>query len=159
MISFVLYSRPTMDVGGARHSRRWQAAIAVVAAYALFVSLITGSALRSQYSAAAPPEPAAWSQVTPTAGSHTAPAKALTANHFQHASWGASPTNKKPFHSMWMTHDRPDMWSRMQSVPARFALPISFVSMGFSMGQTRSSAPGAAGGDRDILTLLCVARR
>lgn len=153
-----------MNVWGAGHSRRWQPAIAVVAAVSLFISLIAGSALRSQFSAATLPEPAAWSQVNPSAGSiagqSRAPGESVAATHLQHArSWGASPMNKKPFHSMWMTHDRPDVWTRMQSQPVRSELPTSFAGMGFRSGEVHTSAPATECGDHEILTLLCVSRR
>ncbi|OBA60186.1 hypothetical protein A5647_14530 [Mycobacterium sp. 1100029.7] len=147
-----------MDVRGARHSRRWRPAVAVVAAFSLFVSLITGSALRSQFSAAGPPEPAAWLQQAPVAGGNAVPAQSAATTH-HHAPWGASPTNKKPFHSTWMTHDRPDGWSRLQPVTLWSALPISFANMGFPPSHPRPSAPAADCKDREILTLLCVARR
>ncbi|WAJ46907.1 hypothetical protein OK015_10915 [Mycobacterium sp. Aquia_216] len=153
-----------MDVRGAHQSRRWQPAIAAVAALTLFISLVAGSALRSQFSAATLPEPAAWSQVTPDVGSTAGHSQARhgspAAIHLQHASsWDASPISKKPFHSMWMTHDRPDVWTRMQSHPLWSALPASFAGMGFQSGDVRPGAPAAECGDQEILTLLCVTRR
>jgi hypothetical protein len=163
MGSFVLYSRVPVNVRGANNTRRWQPAIAVVAALSLFISLVAGSSLRPQFSAATLPEPAAWSQVTPDPGGHAAQSRARSESpamhHLQHASWGASPTNKKPFHSMWMTHERPDAGTRLHSPSLWSALPASFAHTSFQTGHVHPRAPAAECGDQDILTLLCVARR
>jgi hypothetical protein len=149
-----------VNVRGANRIRRWQPAIAVVAALSLFVSLVAGSALRSQFSAATLPEPAAWSHVTPDAGPSQARSESPATIHLQHASsWRSSPTNKKPFHSMWMTHDRPDVWTRLQSLPLWSALPASFAGTGFQSGDVHTSALAAECGDHEILALLCVSRR
>jgi hypothetical protein len=149
-----------VNVRGANQTRRWQRAIAVVAALSLFVSLVAGSALRSQFSAATLPEPAAWSHVTPDVGQSQARSASPATIHRQHASsWGASPTNKKPFHSMWMTHNRPDAWTRLQSHPLWSALPASFAGTGFQSGEVHTSALAAECGDQEILVLLCVSRR
>jgi hypothetical protein len=157
MASFRVYSRSTVNVPGADHTRRWLLAIAVVAALTLFVSLIAGSSLRSTFSAATLPEPAVWSQVTPNAPQPHSHSESRY--HLQHASWGTSPTNTKPFHSMWMTHDRPDTWPRLQFPTLWSALPDSFAPIGFQSGRARTDAPAAESGDREILTLLCIARR
>jgi hypothetical protein len=149
-----------VNVRDAGQTRRWQPAIAVVAALSLFVSLIAGSALRSQFSAATLPEPAAWSQVTPNSVHSQTHSESPAAIHLQHASsWDASPITKKPFHSMWMTHDRPDVWTRLPSYPLGSMLPASFAHTGFRSGDVHTGSPAAECGDHDVLTLLCVARR
>jgi hypothetical protein len=150
-----------VNVRAAHQTRRWQqSAIVVVAALSLFVSLVAGSALRSQFSAATLPEPAAWSHVTPNGGPSHAGSKSSATIHLQHASsWGISPTNKKPFHSKWMTHNRPDTWPRLQSLPLWFALPASFAGTGSPSGDVDTSALAAERGDQDILALHCVSRR
>jgi hypothetical protein len=144
-------------VPGADHSRRWLPAIAVVAAISLFVSLVAGSSLRSKYSAATLPEPAVWSQVTPNAPHPHAHSESRY--HLQPASSGTSPTNKKPFHSMWMTRGQPDTRSGLRFPTLWSALPDSFATSGFQSGYVRTGAPAAHCGDREILTRLCIARR
>jgi hypothetical protein len=126
----------------------------------LFASLIAGSALRPEFSAATLPEPAAWSHTTPNPAHSHADSESPATIHLQHAgSWDASPANKKPFHSMWMTHDRPDVWTRSPSHPLRSMLPVSFASTVFQSADIHTGTPAAACGDREILALLCVARR
>jgi hypothetical protein len=160
MTSFVRYSRATVNVRGAAQTRRWQPAIAVVAALSLFASLIAGSALRSQFSAATLPEPAAWSQLHQNSAQSHTPSESPGAIHLQHASsWDVSPANKKPFHSMWMTHDRPDVWTRSPSYPLGSSLPVSFAGTVFQSGVVHARAPAAECGDQEILALLCVSRR
>lgn len=68
---------PTMDLRRATPTRRWQLAIAVVAALSLFINLLTSSALRHQFSAAALLEPAAWTHAAPDAGTTTEHSQAL----------------------------------------------------------------------------------
>jgi hypothetical protein len=160
MTSFVLYSRATVNDRGASHTRRWPAAIAVIAALSLFASLIAGSSLRSQFSAATLPEPAAWSQATPNPGHSQSDSDSPATIHLQHVSSSDStPVNKKPFHSMWMTHDRPNVWTRLPSHSPLSLLPVSFASTGFQSGDVHSREPATECGDQDILALLCIARR
>lgn len=159
MTRFVRYSWSTVSIRGAGHPREWRPAIAVIAALSLFVSLIAGSVLRSQFSAATLPEPAAWSQVTPNSAHAHTNSESAAAVHLQHASsWDASPINKKPFHSMWMTHDRPDVWPRLASHSVLTVLPPSFASTVFQSRVVHTSAPAAECGDHELLILLCVTR-
>ena len=164
-----------MNFRDAGKSQRWQPAIAIAAALSLFVALIAGSALRPRFSAAALPEPAAWSHGTPDVGqvqihAGSQPASQLGRGSLSGSSWaysqGVSPTNKKPFHSMWMTHDRPPTWARLtrQSVWAPLPMvwslrPIILAALDLRPGDAHRSASSAALGDHDILTELCVARR
>jgi hypothetical protein len=152
---------------GAGETRRWQSAIAVVAALSVFVALVAGSALRQKFAAAALPEPAAWSQTTPDAGAHAD----LMALHGRSSVIGqpavagprafapANKTNTKPFHSTWMTKERPVTWNRLSAQSVLFAVPPSLHPLGFAPAGAQSRAPTAVRGDRDILTQLCVARR
>jgi len=149
---------------GDGRTRRWQSAIAITAAVSLFVALIAGSALRPKFAAATLPEPAMWSAGPLVDGAHAAPLQIH--GGFQPASYavrgselGSSPTNKKPFHSMWMTHDRPSIWTRL--APQR---PVSLVSVAFSSSEilrprgARRSSLSVRFSGQDILTQLCVAR-
>src|ERR1700748_1744418 len=157
---FWLVQSGGVNVRGAGHSRRWQRAVGVVAALCLFVSLIAGSALRPQYSAATLPEPAAWSQATPnSAHSHMRNESPATIHLQQASSWDAAPANTKPFHSMWMTHDRPDVWTRLPSPLLWSVLPASFAGTGFQSGDIHRGADATACGHQGNLALLCVARR
>ncbi|SOX53108.1 hypothetical protein MAAFP003_1778, partial [Mycobacterium ahvazicum] len=149
-----------VNVRCASHTRRRQAAIAVIAALSLFASLIAGSALRSQFSAATLPEPAAWSHSTPNSGHPQSDSAFFAAIHLQQASsWDASPVNKKPFHSMWMTHDRPDVWTRISAHSLLSVLPVSFPGTGFRIGGVSAGTPAPECDKQEILALLCVARR
>ncbi|MCV7049132.1 hypothetical protein H7H82_00665 [Mycobacterium heidelbergense] len=148
-----------MRPGGAGRTRRWQSSIAIVAALSLFVALVAGSALRPQFAAAALPEPAAWSQ-TPDVGGHAHLHERQTVAQLPHAAWrGSAPAHKKPFHSMWMTKDRPPTWSRLSPQSVRSPLAPSFAALGFQPCGAQPRAPAAVRADRDILTQLCVARR
>ncbi|OBH03432.1 hypothetical protein A5696_08225 [Mycobacterium sp. E2699] len=131
-----------MTSRGTREARRWRSAIAIVATLGVFVALVAGSALRPQFAAAAPPEPAAWSQAIPDAGAH--------------ASHDAAPTHKKPFHATWMTKDRPPAWS---PVSPPLVAQVSFAAFGFQPRGARPCAPAAIRAGPDILTRFCVARR
>jgi hypothetical protein len=125
----------------------------------LFVSLIAGSALRSQFSAATLPEPAAWSQTSPNSPHSQPVSESATAIHLQHASsWDVSPANKKPFHSMWMTHDRPDGWAPLQSQSPRSTPPALFADTAFQSGDVHTGIRLTECSDQEILTLFCVAR-
>ncbi len=153
-----------MILWGAGRTRRWQSAIASVAAFSLFVALVAGSALRPQFAAAALPEPAAWSQRSPDVGAHADQvrlrARIQTISLLAHGTTrDAAPTNKKPFHSMWMTKQRPTTWSRSSPQSVRSAVPVSFVAWEFQPGGAEPRAPAAVPPDRDVLTQFCVARR
>ncbi len=133
-------------------TRRWRPAIAIVAALGAFVALVAGSALRSQFAAAALPEPAAWSAGIPLAGAHAGQGQLRTPGP-------AAPTGKKPFHSTWMTKDRPPTPSRLAPPSVGSPLPVSFAALGFQPCGAQPRAPATVAADPDILTRLCVARR
>ncbi|OBG32525.1 hypothetical protein [Mycobacterium sp. E3198] len=136
--------------GGA--TPRWRSAIAVVAALGAFAALVAGSSLRPQFAAAALPEPATWSSVVPVVGAQ--------AGHGQpRASRPWAPTGKKPFHSTWMTKDRPPTPGRVSPPSVGSPLPVSFTALGFQPRGARPRAPAAVRADPDILTRFCIARR
>ncbi|BBZ44999.1 hypothetical protein MPRM_22800 [Mycobacterium parmense] len=132
-----------------------------MAALSVFVALIAGSSLRPKYSAAELPEPAAWSQATTGSGATGAvgyqlrPQAAARNDHGLLS--GATPLSAKPFHSMWMTHDRPAMWPRLPGDHAWPAPPASFTSSARRPGIAVSAWP-PSGAARDPLSRFCVAR-
>ncbi|ORB00643.1 hypothetical protein BST30_22455 [Mycobacterium mantenii] len=149
-------------VGG---TRRWQPAIAVVAALGIFVALIVGSASRPILAAAAPPEPAAWTAGTADIGAHAGPMPGRPSAVSQ-PSPAASPslvpankTNQKPFRHAWSTKERPLTWNRLSPHSVLAPVPSSFSPPGCAPGGAQSRAPTAVIADRDILARLCVARR
>ncbi|OBJ26924.1 hypothetical protein A5646_12135 [Mycobacterium sp. 1245499.0] len=146
---------------GVGETRRWQAAIAVAAALAAFTALIAGSALRPAFSAAAPPEPAAWSAGLGAAAGLThgrLPALGQPAVAASRVGAPANKTNRKPFHSAWMTKERPLTWNRVSAQSVLAPVPLSFTPIGFAPAGARSRAPAVTLSDRDILTQICVAR-
>jgi hypothetical protein len=137
-------------------TRQWWLAIAIVTALSVFVALIAGSSLRPQFAASAPPEPAAWTHAAPGVRSHAGRVELrAAADAF---SPGSTPTNKKPFHSMWMTRDRPATVTHLSPQSGWFALPASFGASELQPDRVRWVASAKAPDDRDALTLLCVAR-
>jgi hypothetical protein len=161
--SLALYSRATVDLRSACTTRRWQLTIAIVAALSLFVALIAGSSLRPQFSAAALPEPAAWTHGTDGvhayAGQVQLHAGAGPISSLEHGSSpGSTPTNKKPFHSTWMTRDRPTSWTHFSPQSGCSALPASFAASEFQPGGADWAASAAAPDNRDNLTQFCVVR-
>ncbi|KDO94405.1 hypothetical protein MAVA5_16270 [Mycobacterium avium subsp. hominissuis A5] len=168
---FPRYIRCTVILRGGDETRRWQPAIAVAAALGVFIALVAGSALRPACAAAALPEPPAWTAPTaappvampstPTAArvagrpstiSRAAPATSRSAAP-------ANNTNKKPFHSTWMTKERPLSWNRLSPHAVLSPMPISFSPLGFAPRGAQSRAPAIFLPDRDVLTLFGVARR
>ena len=141
-------------------------AIAIVAALGVFVALVAGSSLRPQFAASALPEPAAWSSATPGVGAHAglthAPggvsAVAQPAMAASRSSTPADTTNKKPFHSMWMTKERPLSWNRLSPQSALSPMPMTSSPFGSAPDDAQSRAPAAILTERDILTHICVAR-
>jgi hypothetical protein len=129
----------------------------------VFIALVTGSALRPTFAAAAPPEPAAWS--AGTVGPHPGLTQDRPATLSQAAvaaarsSAPAYKTNTKPFRSAWMTKERPLMWNRLSPQSVLTPAPLSFTPIGFAPGGTQPRAPAAIPSERDILTRICVARR
>ena len=153
-----------MDVRSAGTTRQWQLTIAFVAALSLFAALIAGSSLRPEFAAAALPEPAAWTHGILGGQAHVSQmqlhAAAQPISHLDHAfSPGSTPTNKKPFHSMWMTRDRPTSWTHLSPQSGWLPLPASFAASEFQPHGTDWAAPAAAPVNRDILIQLCVTRR
>jgi hypothetical protein len=153
--------------GGIGKTRRWQLAIAIVAALSLFTAVTTGWALRgSALAQIAGPLPAAW-QVTHVGVNvaHSQP-DAQPGDPSQPASYlthGTSPTHQKPTKHAWMARERPQTWTRLSAQSDWSALPASFAprgpAFGVQPGGTHSAAPAAAPTDRDLLTQLCVDRR
>ena len=159
----VSYSLATVDLRSAGTTRRWQLTIAIVAALSLFVALIAGSSLRPQLAAAALPEPAAWTHGTLGGQAHASQVQVHAAvqpiSDLAHAfSPDCTPTNKKPFHSMWMTHDRPTSWTHLSPQSGWLPLPASFAASEFPPGGTHWAEPGAPPVNRDVLIQLCVTR-
>jgi len=152
-----------VDLRDAGSTRRWQSVIASIGALSLFVALIAGSALRPQFAAATLPEPVAWSSGALDVGAHAA--RVQLYGRFQPASYvvrdsslGSSPMNKKPFHSMWMTRDRPAAWTRVSPLWIRSALSYSLRSLDSRAPVARRDPSSDLLTDHDILTQLCVAR-
>ncbi|MCV7092569.1 hypothetical protein [Mycobacterium interjectum] len=139
-----------MKPGAAGKARRWQPAIAIVGALGVFVALVAGSALRPPFAAAAPPEPAAWSQGPTGDGAHADRLQLRASRH-------SAPTDKKPFHSTWMTKDRPPTWSRSSPQSVVSSLPVSSTALRFAPPGGQPRAPAAVLADRDVLTRFCVA--
>jgi hypothetical protein len=159
----VSYIRRTVNPRSAGTTRRWQLTIAIVAALSLFVALIAGSSLRPQFSAAALPGMAAWTHETHDVHEHAGQlqlhAAAQPVSLLDHGlSPGSTPTNKKPFHSMWMTRDRPTSWPHLSLQSGWLALPASFAASMFEPGGVQWAASAAAPDNRDNLTQLCVVR-
>lgn len=161
--SRVSYIRAIVDLRGADRTRRWAVAIAIVAALSLFVALIAGSSLRPQLAAAALPEPAAWAHeaqgVQGYAGQLHRYAVAQPISRLDHGlSPASTPTDKKPFHSTWMTRDRPTSWTPLSPQSDWLALPGSFAASEFPLGDASCAPSEAAPINRNSLTQLCVVR-
>ncbi|MCA2266839.1 hypothetical protein [Mycobacterium marseillense] len=148
---------------GGGETRRWQFATAIVAALGVFVALIAGSSLRPQFAAATLPEPAAWSGTAPGAGAQVLPRgrDAAVARPAPAAAQSSTPANnadKKPFHSMWMTKERPQPWNRSSAQSALSPTPTTFSPARATLGDAQSRSPTTIPADRDTLTRLCIAR-
>jgi hypothetical protein len=144
----VLYSRATVTYRGAGKSRRWRSAIAIVAALCLFAAVITGWASRgSALIEVALPQPAALSQ-----GAH-AHVSEHSASQLSHPD---TPVHQK--FNAWMTRERPPERQRVTPESVWSLVPTSLVAWGVPPGNTHSIAYPAALADRDLLTLICVAR-
>lgn len=152
------YILSIVNVGSAAgRTRRWQRAVAIAAALSLFVALIAGSSLRPQLAAAALPEPAVWTHASGAVQAHAG--QVQHAQPISRVDHGLSPgsTNKKPFHSMWMTRGRPTGWADVAPHAGWLALPASFAASKFQPdGAQRASEPARV--DRDILTMLGLLR-
>ncbi|OBI17851.1 hypothetical protein A5713_19295 [Mycobacterium sp. E2497] len=140
-------------------TRRRRSIVAVVSALSLFVALIAGSSLRPQFAAGTLPEPAAWTQQTQSAQTQAGHARADAAQTISRAdhgpATGSTSTDKKPFHSMWMTRDRPISWPPMTHQGGWLALPTSFAA---AEPPPVRVAPAAVPDHRDNSTRLCVIR-
>lgn len=130
----------------------------------MFTALVTGSWVRPNFAAAAPPEPAAWTAAA--VGAQGGPTQerpvsvgrpALAAARSSSAP--ANNTHQKPFRSAWMTKERPPTWNRLSPQSVLTPAPLSFTPIGFAPVGSHPRAPAAIAPDRDILTLICVARR
>ncbi|ORB44272.1 hypothetical protein BST39_07175 [Mycobacterium paraseoulense] len=160
--SLVLYSAATVGLESALETRRWQSIVAVVAALSLFTALIAGSSLRPQLSASALPEPAAWTHETHSGQAHAGQVRDADhiISHLSHGrSAGSTPTDAKPFHSMWMTRDRPASWPSISPQSGWFLLPTSLAAPCHWPDGAHPAVPLVAPAARDILTMLCVIRR
>ncbi|MFA1704971.1 hypothetical protein ACDT10_18900 [Mycobacterium intracellulare] len=148
-------------VGG--QTRRWRPATAIVAALGVFIALIAGSSLRPQFAASSLPEPAAWSGPAPGVGAHALP-RGLHSAVGRPAPAASQPpapadnTNKKPFHSMWMTKERPQTWNRSSVQVALSPAPTTFGPVRAAPDHAQSRSPAIIAADRDTLTRLCIAR-
>jgi len=136
-------------------TRRWQSAIAIVAALSLFAAVITGWASRgSTVAGLAVPQTAALSQgahVGVNVGRAQLGDRSQSTSNLGHDS---SPTHQKPTKNAWMTRDRPPSWTRLEPQSVRSPLPASFADLGIQLRDAHSSAPAAVAADRDILTQL-----
>jgi hypothetical protein len=129
----------------------------------VFVALIAGSSLRPRFAAAELPEPAAWTHgahsVQPDAGQlRLHPATEAISHLAQGISPDSAPTNKKPFHSMWMTHDRPASWAHLSPQLGWSVLPASFAASDIRPFDAQWAAVPVAPVTRDLATRLCVNR-
>ncbi len=154
-----------MEFRSAGTTRRWRPTIAIVAALSVFVALIAGSSLRPRFAAAELPEPAAWTHGSP--GVQPQP-KHIRPHHpaaepisylAQGISPDSAPIDKKPFHSMWMTHDRPTGWAHVSPHSGLAELPASFAVSESQPSGARRAAVAVTPVDRDITLRLCVIRR
>ncbi|OBG97071.1 hypothetical protein A5697_19750 [Mycobacterium sp. E3251] len=132
-----------MTVGDTRGTRRLRSIIAVVAVLGVFCAVTVGWASR---------------------GSAVSGLARVSAAHVQAhdpgpAAPGSSPTHHKTTKTAWMTRDRPPTWARSSPPSIGSPLPTSFAAAVFRLPRAPSRAPGAVPTDRNLLTLLCVARR
>lgn len=134
-----------------------------MAALGLFVALIAGWSLRPQFAAAELPEPVAWTHGTQSVQAHASYLRLRAAeqsiSYRDHASaHGATPTNKKPFHSTWMARDRPTGWTPLSPQSGWLASLSPFAVSESQLPGAHWVEPMAAGVNRDMLTQLCVSR-
>jgi hypothetical protein len=151
----VLYVRATVKFRGAGRTRRWQLAIAIVAALGLFAAVTTGWASRGL----APgdvrlPQPAAFSL-----GDHPQPTSHLDHGSSSDCDFSSdfAPPHQKPTKNAWMTRDRPQTWARLSPQSVWWPLPASFATSRWR-GGANTDPPTGAPTDQDILTQLCVDR-
>jgi len=138
-------------------NRRRPTAVAIVAALSVFVALVAGSAFRPQFSAAALPEPAAWSDGAADLAAPDFVALHSTAPVAQTHSLHTGPL-RKPFHSMWMTRERPTSWTRAIPRSPSPPAPASFTAVDVRpLGAQHPTFTKPIAG-QDILAMLCVAR-
>lgn len=143
----MLYSRATVTHRAAGKSRRWRCAIAIVVALSLF-TVVTGWASRgSALIEVALRQPAALSQ---GANAHVSEHSASQLSHPD------TPVHQK--FNAWMTRERPPERPRVTPESVWSLVPTSLVAWGVPPGNTHSIAYPAALAERDLLTLICVAR-
>ena len=162
--SSVLYIRATVTFRGGRRTRRWQVAIAIVAALTLFAAVTTGWAARgSAYASSALWQPATVSHQASHVGvqvDHLQRADhAPPIDQFAHSSSSNSPTHQKPTKNAWMTRDRPPTWTPLSPQSVLSPLPVSFAAQGLSPDVAHAVVPTADRSGQDILAEFCVARR
>jgi hypothetical protein len=110
----------------------------------LLIALITSAALPPTFVADGLPRPAASSHGAPhkTLGNgahagldgvrrHAPPGPGLVNRFVEASSSDSIPTNRIPFHGMWMTRDRPPMPARPLPAPGGSVFPTSFAAAEF----------------------------
>lgn len=135
--------------------------VAVVTALSLFIALIAGSSLRPQFAANALPEPASWTHHTQNVrapGGPEHPDAVRVTIRPGHDLGAGSTTDKKPFHSMWMTRQLPTSWPSLSPESDWIALPASFAPQHLPSGRAQRVVDPFGCDDRDILTELCLIR-
>jgi hypothetical protein len=144
-------------------TRRREHAAAVVCALGLFLALVAGSALRPHYTANSLPEPAAWAHtvkdVQPDYSySHLHSAipglKYLKSGSRTHS----TPTSRKPFRYVWMTHDLPSSWDPLSPQTDWSVLPKTFAAAEFQPRGASSDASTADAVNRHTSSLFCIIR-
>lgn len=156
----LLYRWDTVTLWSAGKTRRWQSAIAIVAALSLLTAVTTGWASRGTMLAqVASPLPAALSHANhaDVNTGHVQPGdRTQPASYLAH---GSSPTHQKQTKNAWMTRDRPPTWTRVSPHSTWSLLPASFAVSEFQPPGAPCGAPVTDFAGQDILTQLCVARR
>jgi hypothetical protein len=140
-----------VDVRGAGGTRRWQLAIAIIAALGMFVVVVTAWAGRGSVLAPKTPAPS-------VASAQTNPATLIS--HTEHGILSSSlPAHQKPTKNGWMTRERPPRWQHLTPNSVWSVLPASFAAPGFQPDGAHPGAPPACLAGRDILTRFCLSRR
>lgn len=136
--------------------------VAVVTALSLFIALIAGSSLRPQFAAGALPEPAAWTHQTQNVRTPGGPERPDAVQVISRPGHGLGPgsttTDRKPFHSMWMTRELPTSWPSLSPQSDWIALPASFAPQHLPSRHIRPMVAPFGCDGRDILMELCLIR-
>lgn len=144
-------------------ARRREHAAAVVCAIGLFVALVAGSALRPHYTANAFPEPAGWANavqhVRPDVGQTQPGSSTLSADYLKASGNPRStPMSRKPFSSVWMTHDLPSSWTPLSPQLDWSVLPECFSAVEFQPRGAPWATSAVDAVDRHTSNLFCVIR-